>query len=189
MSDPASAPSDAAPATADGTGGWQVLPPAARTLFVLSGLFLALPLAFAARVFARIFDLPGGWTFAAAAALAGGGFGAWLGWRRYRYTRWLLDADGFSLRRGRMWSSEVRVPVNRVQHLDLRRGPLERRWRLATLVIHTAGTRDSAVNVGGLAEDDAERLRDTLARQVEHDRAGEDRGVAGPPPAATASDA
>lgn len=174
MSDPASAPSDAAHATAvdAGDGGWQALPPAARTLFVLSGLFLALPLAIAGRVFARIFDLPGGWILAAAAALAGGGFGAWLGWRRYRYTRWLLDADGFSLRRGRMWSSEVRVPVNRVQHLDLRRGPLERRWRLATLVIHTAGTRDSAVNVGGLAEDDAERLRDLLARQVEHDAVG-----------------
>jgi membrane protein YdbS with pleckstrin-like domain len=187
MSDPDSAHSDAAPATTDGAadGGWQTLPPAARTLFLLSGLFLALPLAIAGRVFARIFDLPGGWALAAAAALAGGGFGAWLGLRRYRYTRWRLDADGFSLRRGRMWSSEVRVPVNRVQHLDLRRGPLERRWRLATLVIHTAGTRDSAVNVGGLAEGDAERLRDLLARQVEHDRAGEDRVVAGPPPAAS----
>ena len=99
-----------------------------------------------------------------------GAWGAWLGHRRYRYTRWQLDAEGFSLRKGRMWQSDIRVPINRVQHLDLRRGPLERRYGLATLVIHTAGTRDSAVNVGGLADADAEALRDLLARQAEHDR-------------------
>jgi hypothetical protein len=56
-----------------------------------------------------------------------------------------------------------------VQHLDLKRGPLERRYGLATLVIHTAGTRDSAVNVEGLEDADAEHLRDRLARQMDHD--------------------
>ncbi len=161
------------PAEAVPTGSaWRRLPPAARKLFVFSGLFLALPAGFGGRVLARVFELPAGWTITAAIAFAGGLFGAWMGWRRYLYTRWRLDGDGFSLRKGRMWQSEIRVPVNRVQHLDVRRGPLERHYRLATLVIHTAGTRDSAVNVGGLASDDAERLRDILAQQAEHDRAG-----------------
>src|SRR5690606_26959256 len=94
--------------------------------------------------------------------------GAWMGLRRYRYTRWLLDADGFALRRGRMWHSETRVPASRVQHLDIRRGPVERRFGLSTLLVHTAGTRQHAVAVPGLDADDAERLRDHLARQVEH---------------------
>lgn len=185
MSEPEPGPAAPVSAPTPDANRWQPLPRAARTLFVATGLFMALPLAIAGRVFARIFDLPGGWGIAAAAALAGGVFGAWLGWRRYRHTSWLLDGDGFSLRRGRLWHSEVRVPVNRVQHLELRRGPLERRYRLATLVIHTAGTRDSAVSVGGLAEADAERLRDTLARQVEHD----DRDAPPPIPAsATTTD-
>lgn len=151
---------------------WRRLPVQARSLFVLAGLTLAVPAAIAARVFTRLFDLPGGWSASAAAALLGALAGAWLGLRRYRYTHWRLDPDGFSLRKGRMWQSEIRVPLNRVQHLDLRRGPLERRYGLATLVIHTAGTRDSAINVGGLAQADAEALRDRLARQVEHDRGG-----------------
>ena len=155
---------------ADASAGWRSLPPQARSLFVLSGLMLALPAGFAARVLTRVFDLPYPWSTSLAIALLGAAFGAWLGLRRYRHTRWLLDADGFSLRKGRMWQSDTRVPVNRVQHLDLRRGPLERRFGLATLVIHTAGTRDSAVNVGGLDAGDAEALRDLLARQVEHDR-------------------
>jgi membrane protein YdbS with pleckstrin-like domain len=96
-------------------------------------------------------------------------FGAWLGWRRYRHTLWLLDADGFGLRRGRLWQSDTRVPGSRVQHLDIRRGPLERHFRLATLVIHTAGTRHSEVSVSGLDADDAERLRDHLACQTDDD--------------------
>lgn len=151
-------------------GAWRGLPTAARSLFVLSGAALALPAGIAARVFTRILDLPWPWATSAMLAVLVGAWGAWLGHRRYRYTRWQLDAEGFSLRKGRMWQSDIRVPINRVQHLDLRRGPLERRYGLATLVIHTAGTRDSAVNVGGLADADAEALRDLLARQAEHDR-------------------
>jgi membrane protein YdbS with pleckstrin-like domain len=169
--DPTEPASPATPdAPVDAAATWQGLPVAARTLFTLSGAALAIPAALAARVFAGVFELAWPWATTAIAAILAGGWAAWLGHRRYRYTRWRLDADGFSLRKGRLWQSDIRVPVNRVQHLDLRRGPLERRYGLATLVIHTAGTRDSAVNVGGLADADAEALRDLLARQAEHDR-------------------
>ena len=95
--------------------------------------------------------------------------GAWYGRKVYRSTSWQLDADGFALRRGRLWQRETRVPASRGQHLDLRHGPLERRWRLATLVVHTAGSRFSTVTVTGLDADDAERLRDRLARQLDDD--------------------
>ena len=70
-----------------------------------------------------------------------------------------------------MWFRETRVPASRVQHLDLKHGPLERRWKLATLVIHTAGSKMSAVSVSGLDADDAETLRDRLAQQLDHDDA------------------
>src|SRR3546814_18276177 len=72
-------------------------------------------------------------------------------------------------------SSDTRVPGSRVQHLDIRRGPLERHFRLATLVIHTAGTRHSEVSLSGLDAGDAERLRDHLARQTDDDRSEERR--------------
>ena len=77
--------------------------------------------------------------------------------------------DGFALQRGRWWQTESHVPISRVQHLDLKRGPLERAFKLATLVIHTAGTRMAAVSVAGLRGEDAEHLRDRLARQLDHD--------------------
>ena len=56
--------------------------------------------------------------------------GAWLG-ARLRHQRWKLDAEGLWLRQGRVWSKETRVPISRVQHIDLKHGPLERRFGLA----------------------------------------------------------
>jgi uncharacterized protein len=98
-------------------------------------------------------------------ALAGAG----LGFRRQRRTWWRLDAQGLGVRRELMWQLDTRVPLSRVQHLDLRRGPIERATQLATLVVHTAGSRFSAVTLGGLDHADAERLRDTLGRQLDQD--------------------
>lgn len=164
--DPNAAASDPAPAD-----GWRALPRRARGLFVASGAFaFALPLLVASCVLVfSALPLPRAWPLLLAGALLGAGFGAWLGNNRWRRTRWRLDADGFALRRGRLWQTETRVPASRVQHLDIKRGPLERHYALATLVVHTAGTRHSAVSVSGLDHDDAERLRDRLARQLDDD--------------------
>ncbi|MEN1925853.1 PH domain-containing protein [Luteimonas sp. MJ293] len=152
---------------------WQPLPARARPLFMLSGaLGWGIPTLIALAIAGTALVATGRPTLVAAAALLWiilVAMGAWMGLRRFRYTWWLLDEDGFALRRGRMWRSETRVPASRVQHLDIRRGPLERRFRLSTLLVHTAGTRQHAVAVPGLDEDDAERLRDHLARQVEND--------------------
>ena len=144
---------------------WQALPASARTLFMLGGLAWAFPAALVPGVLAAVFGVPSPWRYALCGALLGAALGAWLGRKHWRHTHWRLDDDGFTLRRGRMWRSETRVAQSRVQHLDLKRGPLERRYGLSTLVIHTAGSRHSAVTVSGLGEADAECLRDRLARQ------------------------
>ena len=75
------------------------------------------------------------------------------------------------MRRGNWWQIETHVPISRVQHLDLKRGPLERGMGLATLVVHTAGTRQATVSVQAMDAADAERLRDRLARQLDLDDA------------------
>lgn len=163
----------AAAAPADGTDAWQPLPARARPLLMLSGaLGTGVPGLIALGIGGFMLLHAQRTPLVAAAAVAWlllAGCGAWMGLRKYRYTHWLLDDDGFGLRRGRMWHSETRVPASRVQHLDIRRGPLERRFGLSTLLIHTAGTRQHTVTVPGLDADDAERLRDQLARRVESD--------------------
>ncbi len=128
---------------------------------------LALPMAIVAAVLART-----GRALAVPGRVVGGGgrrAGAGTrvrrcGWggKRHATPRWRLDDDGLAVRRGRLWRSETRVPASRVQHLDLKHGPLERRRALATLVVHTAGTRNSAVTVAAPGR----RRRRTPARRA-----------------------
>lgn len=159
---------------------WQALPARARLLFLLAN---APPLAFAcalggsllAKLGAVLLDADGAGGLpmvlvgAALGLLIGGGLGGMLGHKQFRHTYWRLDPEGLALRRGRMWLRETRVPVTRVQHLDLKRGPLQRRRSLATLVVHTAGTRNSSVVVPNIDFDDAQFLRDRLGRQIDLD--------------------
>jgi len=80
----------------------------------------------------------------------------------YRHTSYRLDRDGIRIRRGVVWRSVTSVPQSRVQHTDVSQGPLERAFDLATLIVHTAGTQNASVSLGGLRHADALRIRDCL---------------------------
>lgn len=56
------------------------------------------------------------------------------------------------------------LPLPRLQHVDLQRGPLERAFGLASLVLHTAGTREAVIVIPGLDADEAVRLRNHLVK-------------------------
>lgn len=151
---------------------WQPLPARARNLFLVGILPLAGAVGLAAGgILAAAFDQPPSTVVASAAlgAFIVGSFGLWFGLNQYRRISWRLDGEGLAVRRGKLWQRETRVPASRVQHLDLKRGPLQRRRDLATLVVHTAGTRHGAVTVPHLDAADAERLRDRLGRQIDRD--------------------
>ena len=102
--------------------------------------------------------------FAAVLVLPGAGAAAAYFWPavRYRHIRYRLDAHGFTIRRGVFWRSVTSVPKSRVQHTDVSRGPVQRHFGLATLVIHTAGTHDASVSVSGLSHREAVAVRDAL---------------------------
>lgn len=153
--------------TAAPAAGWQPLPARARPLFVLATApSFALPAAAAGFVLGHLAGQPA-WLTAACGLATGAAFGLWLGMKQFGLVRWRLDGSGLAIRRGRLWQRETRVPASRVQHLDLKRGPLQRGRALATLVVHTAGTRHSAVTVPNLDERDAEHLRERLSRQID----------------------
>ena len=77
----------------------------------------------------------------------------------YRFSSYRVDQAGIEIRQGVYWRTITNVPRSRVQHTDVSQGPLERRFGLGTLVIYTAGTSHSKVNVSGLAFDVARRIR------------------------------
>jgi len=149
---------------------WQPLPLRAAGIAAIAGAIGGTALiGGACAVGWIVLDLPLRWYGAAGMLVLGGLIGAGFGFRRQRRTYWRLDEAGLGMRRDLMWQLETHVPISRVQHLDLRRGPIERGARLATLVVHTAGSRFSAVTLSGLDAADAEHLRDTLAHQLDRD--------------------
>jgi membrane protein YdbS with pleckstrin-like domain len=171
--DPSAAPLGADPQAATAfapADDWLPLPLRGAWLAALGGgCMLGLSVLIGAAIFGFSLHSRQALLIGAGAAALGALCGACIGFVRHRRIRWRLNAQGLDLRRGRLWQSEVHVPMSRVQHLDLRRGPLERAVRLATLVVHTAGTRHNAVAVPGLDQADAERLRERLAHQLDHD--------------------
>jgi len=88
---------------------------------------------------------------------------------RYRFWRFALREEELLLERG-IWN-RVRtvVPLRRIQHLDVSQTVIEREFNLGRLIVHTAGTRSNAVELPGLAIDEAERLRDTIKQYVLED--------------------
>jgi membrane protein YdbS with pleckstrin-like domain len=91
--------------------------------------------------------------------------------RRYRAWGWRMDQDEIRILSGVMISSDTVVPFGRVQHIDVLRGPLQRGLGLASLVLHTAGTRSSAVLLPGLEADEAERMRDHIRGRIREELA------------------
>lgn len=88
---------------------------------------------------------------------------SWL-WppHRFRHSAWRIDASGMRIRAGVFWRSIVSIPHARVQHTDVRQGPVERAFGLATLVVHTAGTENASIELAGIAHETALAIRDHL---------------------------
>ncbi len=104
-----------------------------------------------------------------AAALLLGTFAILVPKRRYRSWGFELAEDELHVAHGLWIRARTVVPFGRVQHIDVTQGPLERRFGLGTLVLHTAGTRGSAVALPGLEHAEAGRMRDLIRAQIRQD--------------------
>lgn len=91
--------------------------------------------------------------------------------RRVRAIGYQLRQDDLLFRRGIMFTRFVSVPYGRMQLVDITRGPIARWLGLADLKFVTAAA-SSGVLIPGLAEADAESLRDRLVELAESRRAG-----------------
>ncbi len=89
--------------------------------------------------------------------------------RIFRRLGWRADGDQLQAVRGWLVHVDTIVPFVRVQHIDVSRGPLEKMFGTATLVIHTAGTHNNVVVVPGLAPDRADSLRSTIRATIRSD--------------------
>jgi membrane protein YdbS with pleckstrin-like domain len=91
-----------------------------------------------------------------------------------RRMRYLLREQDINLQRGFMFWHMVSVSINRIQHLEVRQGPVERHYGLATLIIYTAGTQGSDLKVPGLTLAKAQQLKSQLLNNINAEAADVD---------------
>ncbi len=100
-----------------------------------------------------------------------------LGWalvvigRSVRSWGYAERAEDLLVTRGILRRQLVVVPYGRMQFVDVTAGPLDRRFGLATVQLHTAAAATDA-QIPGLVPAEAARLRDRLAARGEASAAG-----------------
>lgn len=109
---------------------------------------------------------PAVWGWAGAGCFLLLGLVIYAGWfypkAAHRCTSWRISELGLEIRRGVWWRHRIVIPHSRMQHSDIEQGPLQRMYSLATLVIHTAGTKNASTQLENLKSETADQLRDAL---------------------------
>lgn len=89
--------------------------------------------------------------------------------RIYRRLGYAIDGRLLRTVRGWLFHTDTIVPFVRVQHIDVTRGPFDKMFGTATLVVHTAGTHNSVVTLPGLSPDRAAEIREAIRSEIRAD--------------------
>jgi len=89
--------------------------------------------------------------------------------RIYRRLGYAIDGRLLRTVRGWLFHTDTVVPFVRVQHIDVTRGPVDKMFGTASLVVHTAGTHNSVVVLPGLSPERAAEIRDAIRGEIRAD--------------------
>lgn len=89
--------------------------------------------------------------------------------RIYRRLAYAIDGRLLRTVRGWLFHTDTVVPFVRVQHIDVTRGPFDKLFGTATLVVHTAGTHNSIVTLPGLSPGRAADIRESIRGEIRAD--------------------
>lgn len=132
--------------------------PRARTLWTVAGATVGLLVGLLAAAGPTALGL---WPLGAALLLVSVTIGVGFARAAWRRRSWLVDERALELKRGVVVHRVTAVPYDRIQQIDLERGPVERLVGLSQLVVRTAAATTDA-KVVGLSPADADALRQRL---------------------------
>ena len=145
----------------DAGTAWTRLPGGLVRLRRLVLVSMLVPIAITAAAVLWPLAGPGWAALAALPPLALTYWGWWLIERNWRSWRYAERADDLLLSRGVLWQELTVVPYGRMQLIEVTSGPLERRFGLASVQLHTAAAASDA-RIPGLLPEEATRLRERL---------------------------
>ncbi len=103
--------------------------------------------------------------FAIAATLFGWLFFIWAP-KTAKRLQYVLREDDIQLKRGYLYWRHLAISCNRIQHLEVSQGPIERYLGLGRLVVYTAGTMGSDMKLPGLALETAQTIKAQLLKKI-----------------------
>lgn len=83
----------------------------------------------------------------------------------YNYMFYALRERDIMFTKGLLIRTITVIPFNRIQHIEVSHGPVDRWFKLATLKIFTAGGHSSDLNIPGLSRIKAHQIRDYITQK------------------------
>ncbi|MCB9663679.1 MAG: PH domain-containing protein [Alphaproteobacteria bacterium] len=146
---------------------WHSLPARARTLFYLQA-FSRLALFWLPATAVAVAALTSAWSLRGALGVGGawllfqGLLAVWMPALEHAHFAWTERDSDLLVSRGVLVRTVTAIPAQRIQHVDVRQGLLERSLGLARLMVYTASGAGADGVIPGLTLDTAEALRDRL---------------------------
>ncbi|MEX2363044.1 MAG: PH domain-containing protein, partial [Balneolaceae bacterium] len=89
-----------------------------------------------------------------------------LRWKRWKYE---VSDKEIDMLRGIVIHKRTLIPINRVQHVDTRQGPIYRGFGLSSVTISTAATTHEIPALDDATADELRNIISTLVRKVKDD--------------------
>ena len=83
----------------------------------------------------------------------------------YKYSGYALRERDVLFRNGWLKRKTRVVMLNRVQHVSVQSGPLERRFGLSSVSIFTAGSSEADFTINGITEETAQRIKTWISAE------------------------
>ncbi len=93
------------------------------------------------------------------------GFLGWITPKSHHAQGYALRLHDFAHRSGVIFKRLTAIPYNRVQHVEITQGPLDRSFGLATLEIYTAGGSSSDLSIDGVTFEEAGKIKAFIIRR------------------------
>ncbi len=87
-------------------------------------------------------------------------------YKEYFVRGYVLRERDITYRHGWVFHYEITVPFNRIQHTEIKDGPIDRLFNLCELEIYTAGGSSSDLNLSGLDPIDAAKLKEFISHKT-----------------------
>lgn len=94
--------------------------------------------------------------------------------KRVRFTQYLPRDLDMNMRKGCWWRTTTSLGINRIQHMEVTQGPIERWLGLSKLALYTAGGHQSDLKLPGLETAEAKKLKARLLKRVAREEMDEE---------------